>query len=326
MVPPPASSARARRPGSPPARPTACASPPSTGSGIMMAPQRQPISRLQGQMRLFDAICEDLGVAATAGADHARDAGSRRARRRRAGSPSLSGRYHVAQWNLHQNAAPTVDGFTELRAAAHGLRHLPRGADLPGHHRRSRALRRAAPRSTRRWAPTRSSRTSTGSAAAEHPARPIELFAERVHAALRGRPAARDAAAPGSPRPGPHDLREPAAHRRRRACGRTGSPGKLDEWLGQFEPPSATAGAGGATSSTSPPRRRCGPTPTASVDIQGLLRLISDIGCPDCGRPVIALYRRRDGEDRAAITAPSDGAHAGAPVARAAHEPAPIRS
>ena len=33
------------------------------GIGVMMAPQRQPISRLQGQMRLLDAICEDLGVA-----------------------------------------------------------------------------------------------------------------------------------------------------------------------------------------------------------------------------------------------------------------------
>src|SRR5262245_66029728 len=32
------------------------------GLGIMMAPQRQPISRLQGQMRLLNAICEDLGV------------------------------------------------------------------------------------------------------------------------------------------------------------------------------------------------------------------------------------------------------------------------
>src|SRR5262249_6960720 len=33
------------------------------GIGVMMAPQRQPVTRLQGQMRLLSAICEDLGVA-----------------------------------------------------------------------------------------------------------------------------------------------------------------------------------------------------------------------------------------------------------------------
>jgi hypothetical protein len=76
---------------------------------------------------------------------------------------------------------------------------------------------------------------------------------------------------------------------------------EADEWLGQFE----LASAG--------PRRRSyifdfatAPKVRAhadgAVDIQGLLRLISDMGCPECGRPVIALYRRREGEDRAAIT------------------------
>jgi hypothetical protein len=38
-----------------------------------------------------------------------------------------------------------------------------------------------------------------------------------------------------------------------------------------------------------------------AVDAQGLLRLVSDVGCPDCGRPVIALCRRWAGEDRAPI-------------------------
>src|SRR5262249_13365587 len=38
-----------------------------------------------------------------------------------------------------------------------------------------------------------------------------------------------------------------------------------------------------------------------AVDTPGALRLVSDLGCPECGRPVIALFRRWHGEDRAAI-------------------------
>ena len=32
------------------------------GIGVMMTAQREPVTRLQGQVRLFNAICEDLGV------------------------------------------------------------------------------------------------------------------------------------------------------------------------------------------------------------------------------------------------------------------------
>jgi hypothetical protein len=38
-----------------------------------------------------------------------------------------------------------------------------------------------------------------------------------------------------------------------------------------------------------------------SIDNDGRLRLISDTGCPDCGRPVVALFRRWNDEDRARI-------------------------
>src|SRR5262249_58181717 len=38
-----------------------------------------------------------------------------------------------------------------------------------------------------------------------------------------------------------------------------------------------------------------------SIDNDGRLRLVSDTGCPDCGRPVVALFRRWHEEDRARI-------------------------
>jgi hypothetical protein len=38
-----------------------------------------------------------------------------------------------------------------------------------------------------------------------------------------------------------------------------------------------------------------------SIDNEGRLRLVSDAGCPDCGRPVVALFRRWQDEDRGRI-------------------------
>jgi hypothetical protein len=75
---------------------------------------------------------------------------------------------------------------------------------------------------------------------------------------------------------------------------------EADEWLGQFE----RASTGQRRRSyifdfATAPRVRA--HADGAVDVQGFLRLVSDAGCPDCGRPVIALYRRWDGEDRAAI-------------------------
>jgi alkanesulfonate monooxygenase SsuD/methylene tetrahydromethanopterin reductase-like flavin-dependent oxidoreductase (luciferase family) len=267
------------------------------GIGIMMAPQRQPIGRLEGQMRLLDAICEDLAVTrppvritreiwVTTSQAEARQVAE------------LLAEYHRVQWNLHQNAAPTVDGFTEALP-------LPKGYDIspdeliargvigdPEHCverlRQYAALGADAFIANFDWGqPQRSILRS------------MELFAERVM------PHFADDRPPARPVPDPHG-RARTAVRAPLLIDVEGLAGEwvaweADEWLRQFESPSAGA------------RRRsyifdfaAAPKVRAhadgAVDIQGLLRLISDLGCPECGRPVIALYRRREGEDRAAIT------------------------
>ncbi|MGH7264432.1 MAG: LLM class flavin-dependent oxidoreductase [Candidatus Rokuibacteriota bacterium] len=267
------------------------------GLGIMMAPQRQPISRLQGQMRLLDAICEDLGVArppvrmtrevwvTTSAAETRRVA-------------ELLQEYHTVQWNLHQNAAPTVDGFTEAVPLPAGYDIAPeeliaRGVMGDPDHcveriREYEALGADAFIVTFDWGqPQRDILRS------------MELFAERVMPHFADdRPAAR-------PAPDPHRrartaVREPVLVDVEGLAG-SWMTWEAEEWLRQFERASG------------PPRRRSyvfdfatAPKVRAhadgSVDVQGLLRLVSDVGCPDCGRPVIALYRRREGEDRAAIT------------------------
>ena len=38
-----------------------------------------------------------------------------------------------------------------------------------------------------------------------------------------------------------------------------------------------------------------------SIDNDGHLRLVSDAGCPECGRPVVAVVRRWHDEDRARV-------------------------
>src|SRR5439155_979668 len=119
------------------------------GIGIMMAPQRQPIGRLQGQMRLLDAICEDLGGArppvrvtreiwvTTSPAETRRAA-------------ELLQEYHTVQWNLHQNAAPTVDGFTEpddpTGAGPHRRRGARRRLDVVGSRPMAPSIRACAGR------------------------------------------------------------------------------------------------------------------------------------------------------------------------------------
>ena len=267
------------------------------GIGIMMAPQRQPISRLQGQMRLLDAICEDLGVVrppvritreiwVTTSQAEARQVAE------------LLAEYHRVQWNLHQNAAPTVDGFTEAVP-------LPTGYDIspeeliargvigdPDHCverlRQYAALGADAFIANFDWGqPQRSILRS------------MELFAERVM------PHFADDRPPTRPIPDPHGrarttVREPVLIDVEGLAGDWVS-WEVDEWLGQFELPSAGRGRRSYIFdfATAPKVRAHA---DGAVDIQGLLRLISDMGCPECGRPVIALYRRREGEDRAAIT------------------------
>jgi alkanesulfonate monooxygenase SsuD/methylene tetrahydromethanopterin reductase-like flavin-dependent oxidoreductase (luciferase family) len=267
------------------------------GIGIMMAPQRQPIGRLQGQMRLLDAICEDLGAArppvrvtreiwvTTSPAETRRAA-------------ELLQEYHTVQWNLHQNAAPTVEGFTEPVPLPKGYDIAPeeliaRGVMGDPEHcverlRQYEALGADAFILTFDWGqPQRDILRS------------LELFAERVtpHFA-HDRPAAR-------PIPDPQGrsrtiVREPVLIDVE-GLGGDWMSWEADQWFHQFE----RASGGERRRSyifdfaTAPKVRAHA---DGAVDVQGLLRLVSDAGCPDCGRPVIALYRRWEGEDRAAIT------------------------
>jgi alkanesulfonate monooxygenase SsuD/methylene tetrahydromethanopterin reductase-like flavin-dependent oxidoreductase (luciferase family) len=264
--------------------------------GIMMAPQRQPIARLQGQMRLLDAICEDLEVVrppvritreiwVTTSQAEARQVAE------------LLAEYHRVQWNLHQNAAPTVDGFTEAVP-------LPKGYDIspdeliargvigdPEHCverlRQYAALGADAFIANFDWGqPQRSILRS------------MELFAERVMPHFADdRPVAR-------PVPDPHGQARTAV-RAPLLVDVEGLAGdwvawEADEWLKQFEHSSAGAGRRSYIFDfAAAPKVRA--HADGAVDTQGLLRLVSDMGCPECGRPVIALYRRREGEDRAAI-------------------------
>jgi hypothetical protein len=72
------------------------------------------------------------------------------------------------------------------------------------------------------------------------------------------------------------------------------------EWLEHFD----RAAANGRRQSyifdfTATPKVRA--HADGSIDNDGRLRLVSDTGCPDCGRPVVALFRRWHDEDRARI-------------------------
>ncbi len=265
--------------------------------GIMMAPQRQPINRLQGQMRLLDAICEDLGVprppvrmsrevwVSTSPAETRRVA-------------ELLREYHTVQWNLHQNAAPTVDGFTEAVP-------LPKGYDISPDELIARSVMGDPEQCVERLREYEALGADAFIANFDwgQPQRDIlrsmELFAERVlpHFA-DDRPA-------GRPVPDAHG-RARTAIREAVLIDVEGLAGdwmhwEADEWLAQFE----RASGGERRRSyifdfaTAPKVRAHA---DGAVDVQGLLRLVSDVGCPDCGRPVIALYRRWEGEERAAIT------------------------
>jgi alkanesulfonate monooxygenase SsuD/methylene tetrahydromethanopterin reductase-like flavin-dependent oxidoreductase (luciferase family) len=266
------------------------------GIGIMMAPQRQPIGRLAGQMRLLDAICEDLGVARppvrmTREIWVSRDPAEVR---RVAG---LMEEYHTVQWNLHQNAAPTVDGFTEAVP-------LPRGYDISAAELIARGVMGDPEHCVERLRQYEALgaesfiMTFDWGQPQRDVLRSLELFGERVLPHFPDdRPARR-------PVPDPHGRRRTAV-RPPVLLDVEGLAGdwvawEADEWLGHFE----RAWAGERRRSrvfdfASAPKVRA--HADGAVDIQGFLRLVSDLGCPECGRPVIALFRRWEGEDKAAI-------------------------
>ena len=81
---------------------------------------------------------------------------------------------------------------------------------------------------------------------------------------------------------------------------------EADAWLAQFERAwAAEQRVSYIFDFATAPRVRA--HADGSVDVQGLLRLVSDVGCPECGRPIIGLYRRREAEDRAAIVRHLEG-------------------
>jgi flavin-dependent trigonelline monooxygenase, oxygenase component len=266
------------------------------GIGLMMALQRQPIDRIKGQLRLLDAICEDLAVdrppvrisreawVTTSAAETRRVA-------------ELLHQYHTTQWNLHQNAAPTVDGFTEAVP-------LPKSYDITPEELIARGVMGEPERCVERLREYEALGADAFIVNFDwgQPQRDIlrsmELFAERVMPHFADdRPVVR-------PIPDPHGRRRTAVREPVLidVAGLTGdwTAWEADEWFAQFERASVRE------------RRRsyifdfaAGPKVRAhadgAVDVQGLLRLVSDVGCPDCGRPVIALFRRWESEDRAAI-------------------------
>jgi alkanesulfonate monooxygenase SsuD/methylene tetrahydromethanopterin reductase-like flavin-dependent oxidoreductase (luciferase family) len=268
------------------------------GIGIMMAPQRQPVTRLQGQMRLLDAICEDLGVARPP-VRMTREICVSRDPAEVQRVAALMQEYHTVQWNLHQNAAPSVDGFTEAVP-------LPRGYDISPDEMIARGIMGDPEHCVERLRQYEAIGAESFIMTFDwgQPQRDIlrsmELFAEQVMPHFAGGPP------PRRPAPDPHGrrhtaLREPVLIDVEGLAGDWVS-WEADEWLGQFE----RAWIAGRRRSylfdfASAPRVRA--HADGAVDIQGLMRLVSDVGCPDCGRPVIALFRRREGEDRAAIVA-----------------------
>lgn len=267
------------------------------GLGVMMTSQREPITRLQGQVRLFNAICEDLEVprpplrlqrevlVTTSKAQALRMA-------------EYVWKNHVAQWHLHQDSAPTVGGDTELRP-------LPSGYYISPEELIARSIIGDPETCVERIREYQALGADgfvfyadVGQPQADV-MRSLELFAERVlpHFA-DDRP---------TPRP------RPIVGRAQDAPRRTPRPPLLldtaglpdgwvtwegDEWLAHFE----RASTNGQRQSyifdfTATPKVRA--HADGSVDNDGRLRLVSDTGCPDCGRPVIALVRRWQDEDRA---------------------------
>jgi alkanesulfonate monooxygenase SsuD/methylene tetrahydromethanopterin reductase-like flavin-dependent oxidoreductase (luciferase family) len=267
------------------------------GIGIMMAPQRQPIGRIHGQMRLLTAICEDLGVSRPP-VRVSRELWVTRSKAEAQRVAELLQEYHTVQWNLHQNAAPTVDGFTEAVP-------LPQGYDISPAELIARGVIGDPEHCVARLREYEALGADSFVANFDwgQPQRDIlralELFAEHVMPHFADdRPAAR-------PAPDPHGrartaVREPVTIDIE-GLGGDWTAWEADEWLGQFERVRAAERRRSYIFdfATAPKVRAHA---DGAVDVQGLLRLVSDVGCPDCGRPVIALYRRWEGEERAAIT------------------------
>ena len=227
----------------------------------MMTAQREPITRLEGQVRLFDAICEDLDVprpplrlqrevlVTTSKAETLRAA-------------DYLWKNHVAQWHLHQDSAPTINADTELRP-------LPSGYYISPEDLIARSIigdPETCVERIRQYEALGADAfvlyTDVGQPQADV-MRSLELFAERVLPALPRRPS-RSAATPGR---GPPAGRAPPARparpfsSTRRVCRTAGPRGKARSGSRTSTAPRPTD-AGRATSSTSRRPPRSAPTPT----------------------------------------------------------------
>jgi alkanesulfonate monooxygenase SsuD/methylene tetrahydromethanopterin reductase-like flavin-dependent oxidoreductase (luciferase family) len=269
------------------------------GLGIMMTAQREPITRLEGQVRLLNAICEDLEVPRPP-LRLQREVLVTTSKAQALEAADHIWKNHVAQWHLHQDSAPTVNADTELRPLPSGYYISPEDllarsiiGDPETCAERIRAYQALGADGFVLY-------TDVGQAQADV-LRSLELFVERVlpHFA-DDRP---------SPRP------RPVVGRRQDAPRRPTRPPLLidaadlpdgwvtwegDDWLAHFD----RASTNGRRQSyifdfTATPKVRA--HADGSIDNDGRLRLVSDVGCPDCGRPVVALFRRWHEEDRARI-------------------------
>ena len=269
------------------------------GLGVMMTSQREPITRLQGQVRLFNAICEDLEVprpplrlqrevvVTTSKAEALR-------------AVEHLWRNHVAQWHLHQDSAPTIGGDTELRPLPSGYHISPEELIARGIIGDPETCVERLRQYQALGADSFVVYTDFGQPQADI-IRSLELFAERVlpHFA-DDRPAARPRPVVGRLQDAPR--RPPSPPLLIDTAGLPDGWGTWEEaeWLAQFD----RASTNGRRQSyifdfaTAPKVRAHA---DGSVDTEGRLRLVSDTGCPDCGRPVIALVRRWHNEDRAQI-------------------------
>jgi hypothetical protein len=207
---------------------------------------------------------------------------------------------HVAQWHLHQDSAPTVNADTELRP-------LPPGYYISPEDLIARSIvgdPETCVEKIRQYEALGADAfvlyTDVGQPQGDI-MRSLELFAEHVLPHF-----ADDRAAP---RP------RPLVGRRQDAPRRSGAPPLLldldglpdgwvtwegPDWLAHFD----RASTNGRRQSyifdfTATPKVRA--HADGSIDNDGRLRLVSDTGCPDCGRPVVALFRRWHDEDRARI-------------------------
>lgn len=269
------------------------------GLGVMMTAQREPITRLQGQVRLFDAICEDLDVPRPP-LRLQREVLVTTSKAQTLQAADYIWKNHIAQWHLHQDSAPTINADTELRP-------LPTGYYISPEDLIARSIigdPETCVERIRQYEALGADGfvlyTDVGQPQADI-MRSLELFAERVlpHFA-DDRPAPKPRPVVGRRQDTPRRSSGPPLH-----IDTAGLPDgwvtwEGTEWLAHFD----RASSNGRRKSyifdfTATPKVRA--HADGSIDNDGRLRLVSDAGCPDCGRPVVALFRRWHDEDRVRI-------------------------